>query len=215
MEVSKGNKRKKKKANQIPVGIGLLIIIIILGYLIKNLGTKHPMSWLLGILLGFTLRNSRFCFAASLRDPVLTGGTSLSKAVIITIALATIGFAAIQYGAYIEGTSIPGNISPSGVHIAIGAFMFGIGMVIAGGCASGTLMRVGEGFMMQWLSLIFFIIGSLWGAKHFGFWENTFMNRGKEVFLPDVLGWFPALILQFGLLLSLYILADRFGNKNN
>lgn len=215
MEVSKGDKRKKKKVNQIPFGIGLLIIIIILGYVIKNLGTKHPMSWLLGILIGFTLRNSRFCFTASLRDPVLTGGTSLSKAVILTIALATIGFAAIQYGAYLEGTSIPGNISPSGVHIAIGAFMFGIGMVVAGGCASGTLMRVGEGFMMQWLSLIFFIIGSLWGAKHFGFWENTFMSRGKEVFLPDVLGWFPALILQFGLLLSLYILADWFGNKNN
>lgn len=216
MEVTKGIKRKKKKkANQIPFGIVLLIIIIIIGYSIKNLGPKHPMSWMLGILLGFTLRNSRFCFTASLRDPVLTGGTNLSKAVIITIALATVGFAAIQYGAYLEGESIPGNISPPGIHVAVGAFIFGIGMVIAGGCASGTLMRVGEGFMMQWLSLIFFIVGSLWGAKHFGFWETTFMNRGKAVFLPEVLGWFPALVIQFGLLFGLYVLADWFVNRDN
>src|SRR5699024_6665623 len=98
---------------------------------------------------------------ASLRDPVLTGGTSLSKAVITTIAVATVGFAALQYGAYLKGDPIPGNINPAGIHVAVGAFMFGIGMVIAGGCASGTLMRVGEGFVMQWLSLVFFIIGSL------------------------------------------------------
>lgn len=214
MDAVKSNKRKKKKkTNQIPFGIVLLIIIIIVGYSISDLGPKHPMSWMLGILLGFTLRSARFCFTASLRDPVLTGGTNLSKAVIITIALATVGFSAIQYGAYLEGEVIPGNISPSGIHVALGAFMFGIGMVIAGGCASGTLMRVGEGFMMQWLSLIFFIIGSLWGSKDFGFWESTFMSRGKSVFLPDVLGWFPALVIQFGLLFGLYILADWFGNR--
>jgi len=34
--------------------------------------------------------------------------------------------------------------------------------------ALGTLMRVGEGFAMQWLSLFFFIVGSLVGAAHFG-----------------------------------------------
>lgn len=208
-------RKKKKKINQIPFGIALLVIVIIIGFSIKNLGPKHPMSWMFGIILGFTLRNSRFCFTASLRDPVLTGGTSLSKAVITTIAVATVGFAALQYGAYLKGDPIPGNINPAGIHVAVGAFMFGIGMVIAGGCASGTLMRVGEGFVMQWLSLVFFIIGSLWGAKDYGFWQTTFMDKGKALFLPDAIGWFPALVIQFGLLLGLYILADWFGNKSS
>lgn len=215
MNNTKVTRRKKKRVNQIPFGVALLVLIIIIGFSIKSLGPKHPMSWLLGILLGFTLRNSRFCFTASLRDPVLTGGTSLSKGVITTIAIATVGFAAIQYSAYIKGEPIPGNINPAGVHIAVGAFMFGIGMVIAGGCASGTLMRVGEGFMMQWLSLVFFIVGSLWGAKHYGFWQSTFMDNGKALFLPEAIGWFPALAIQFGLLFALYILADWFSNRNN
>ncbi|WDU83426.1 YeeE/YedE thiosulfate transporter family protein [Caloramator sp. Dgby_cultured_2] len=68
--------------------------------------------WILGVAAGFTLQRSRFCFTASMRDPVLTGGTSLTKAVIIAIATATVGFAAIQYGAVLKGAEkIPGNIS--------------------------------------------------------------------------------------------------------
>ena len=54
-------------------------------------------------------------------------------------------------------------VVPVSFATVIGAFIFGIGMVIAGGCASGTLMRVGEGFTMQILALFFFIVGSLWG----------------------------------------------------
>ena len=205
---------QKKGINQIPFGIALIIILIIIGYSISGNGPKHSMSWLIGILLGFTLQKTRFCFTASLRDPVLTGGTSLSKAVIITIAIATVGFSAIQYSTSLAGKPVPGNISPAGIHVAIGAFMFGIGMVIAGGCASGTLMRVGEGFFMQMLSLVFFIIGSIWGAKDYGFWERNFMERGKTLFFPDAIGWLPSLVLQFGLLLGLYILADWYGDKN-
>ncbi|MFX0550057.1 YeeE/YedE thiosulfate transporter family protein [Hathewaya histolytica] len=216
MESTKTVERKKiKRKNQMPYGIALIVIIFIIGYSLNGIGPKHTMSWMLGILLGFTLQKSRFCFTASLRDPLLTGGTSLSKAVITTISIASVGFAAIQYKAFLGGKAIPGNISPSGVHIAIGAFMFGIGMVIAGGCASGTLMRVGEGFTMQWLVLIFFVIGSLWGVKDLGFWKKMFINKDFAIFMPNVVGWIPALVVQFGLLFGLYILVDWFGNKSN
>ncbi len=205
---------KKKKVNQIPFGIALLIAIIGIGFFIANSAPKSALMWGFGVAAGFTLQRSRFCFTASLRDPVLTGGTSLTKAVVIAIATATVGFSAMQYSAATKGAAIPGNISPAGVHTAIGAIMFGIGMVIAGGCASGTLMRVGEGFLMQMLSLVFFIIGSLWGAKDFGWWSAKFMPK-SGVFLPQVLGWPLALLLQFGLLLGIYIFADWFGNKKS
>lgn len=213
MEKSRNARPVRKKSNQIPYAFALLVLVIVVGYLIGSLGPKHPLSWLIGILLGFVLRSSRFCFTAALRDPVLTGGTNLSKAAIVTVAFASVGFAAIQYAAFLKGEPIPGFISPAGIHVAIGSFMFGVGMVISGGCASGTLMRVGEGFMMQWLSLVFFVVGSLWGAKDFGFWQTNFMSKGVKVFLPDVVGWFPALVLQFGLLFGLYVLADWYGNR--
>ena len=94
----------------------------------------------------------------------------------------------------------------------VGAVLFGIGMVIAGGCASGTLMRVGEGFLMQVISLVFFIVGSLWGAKDFGWWSQNFIPE-KGIFLPELIGWIPAIFLQFALLLGIYILADWYGNR--
>lgn len=100
---------------------------------------------------------------------------------------------------------------PISLATIIGAFLFGIGMVIAGGCASGTLMRVGEGFWMQLISLSFFIIGSLWGAHDFGFfWKEFVINKGARVFLPDVFGWFGAVVVQLLIILLLYIAAIKY-----
>jgi uncharacterized protein len=211
-KISTDSKLKKKKVNQIPFGVGLLIAIIGVGFFIGNHQPRSALMWGLGVAGGFILQRSRFCFTASLRDPMLTGVTSLTKAVVIAIAIASVGFAAIQFVQSARGASIPGNIFPAGVHTAVGAILFGIGMVISGGCASGTLMRVGEGFTIQMLSLVFLIIGSLWGAKDFEWWSINFMPE-KGVFLPEVLGWPLALALQFSMLLGIFLLAEWFGNR--
>jgi len=162
---------RKKKKNQIPLGILAFLVIVAIGILLSlTVGERVALFWMLGNAFGFILQRARFCFTASLRDPYLTGSTSLTKAVLTAFAVTSIGFAAIKYGALVRGLPIPGQsyVVPVSFATAAGAFMFGIGMVIAGGCASGTLMRVGEGFGMQILSLFFFVVGSLLGAAHFG-----------------------------------------------
>jgi uncharacterized protein len=214
VKTSISRKPKKKKVNQIPFGVVLFIAIIGVGFFIANNAPKSALLWGFGVAAGFTLQRSRFCFTASLRDPVLTGSTSLTKAVVVAIAVATVGFAAMQYSAVTKGAAVPGLISPVGIHTVIGAVMFGIGAVIAGGCASGTLMRVGEGFTMQMISLVFFIAGSVWGAKDFGWWSDHVISK-KTVFLPNIFGWLPALFIQFGLLLAIYVAADWYGNKRS
>lgn len=150
-----------------------------------------------------------------MRDPALTGSTTVTRAVLIAFAITTIGFTAIKYGAFVKGLPIPGQsyIVPISLATAVGAFIFGIGMVIAGGCASGTLMRVGEGFGMQALSLLFFVLGSLWGAHDFGWWKLNFIVKGPKVFLPDVFGWAGALAIQLLVIAALYILADKWENR--
>ena len=91
--------------------------------------------------------------------------------------------------------------------------MFGVGMVIAGGCASGTLMRVGEGFAMQMLSLLFFVIGYLIGAGHMGWWTENFIATAPRIFHPDVFGWACAVVLQLVIIGLLYIAADLYEKK--
>lgn len=168
--------------------------------------------WFTGIAFGFILQKARFCFTASLRDPYLTGGTNLTKAVLTAFAVTSIGFWAIMYGAHQLEAPIPGLsfVAPIGVHTAVGAFIFGIGMVISGGCASGTLMRVGEGFQMQMLSILFFVVGSLLGAATFGWWQLNFIATAPRIHLPDVFGWFGALVVQLLIIALLWIAADKF-----
>ena len=209
---SRARSRKPKK-NQIIPGIFILILIIAAGIVLAAVKPMLGFFWITGNIFGFILQRARFCFTASLRDPYLTGSTTLTKAVLTAFAITSLGFIAIQYGAVSRGLPMPcqAYIVPISGATAIGAFMFGIGMVISGGCASGTCMRVGEGFHMQILSLFFFILGSLWGAHDFGWWKLNVILKGKAVYLPDVFGWTGAVVVQLLTIALLWIAADKWG----
>ena len=211
--INKSRRRSRKKSNQIPFAIGLIVLIAAVALYLYTLLPKAALMWIFGIALGFVLQKSRFCFTASMRDPSLTGSTSLTRAVLLAIGVATIGFAAIQYNSLEMGAGLIGDVAPWGLNTVAGAFMFGIGMVIAGGCASGTLMRVGEGFLLQILALVFFIVGSVWGAPDYGWWIQNFAQKG--VFLPNVFGWGFALVLQLGLLATAYFVARKYGKAKS
>jgi len=208
---------RKKKKNQIPFGIAVLVLTIVFGILLGTKNQNMPIFWITGLAFGYILQRSRFCFTASMRDPFLTGSTSLTRTVLTAFAITTIGFAAIKYGAFVKGLPIPGQsyVVPISFATAAGAFMFGVGMVIAGGCASGTLMRIGEGFTMQVISLFFFIAGSLWGAHDFGWWKLNVILKGKSVFLPDIFGWIGAVVIQLLIIALLWIAADKWENRKD
>ncbi len=207
---------KKKKKNQLPIGLGVFALMIVIGVLLAVFKSGMvAMFWLFGGCFGFILQKSRFCFTASLRDPCITGSTSLTKAVLIAFAITSIVFTAIKYSAFANGLPIPGQsyVMPISLATVVGGVMFGIGMVIAGGCASGTLMRVGEGFAMQVLSLAFFVIGSLWGAHDMGWWNLHFIAGAPKIFLPDVFGWLGAIVIQLLIIACLYVAADLWERK--
>jgi uncharacterized protein len=210
---SSRTRSRKPKKNQIIPGIFILLGVIVLGIVLAVIKPMLGFFWMTGNIFGFILQRSRFCFTASLRDPYLTGGTNLTKAVLTAFAITSIGFIAIQYGAVSKGLPMPGQayVVPISAATAIGAFIFGIGMVISGGCASGTCMRVGEGFQMQMLSLLFFVVGSLWGAHDFGWWKLNVILKGKAVYLPDVFGWTGAVVIQLLTIALLWIAADKWG----
>ena len=212
---SSRTRSRKKKKNQLPIGMALLVLIVAFGIYLGTRNEQLVLFWVTGLAFGCILQRARFCFTAAMRDPFLTGGTNLSKAVLLAFAITSIGFLAIKYGAHAQGLPIPGQayIAPVSLATAIGAFMFGIGMVISGGCASGTLMRVGEGFTMQLLSLFFFVVGSLWGAYDFGWWKLNVILKGKAVFLPDLFGWLGAIIIQLLIIALLWIAADKWANR--
>lgn len=207
--------KRKPKKNQIPIGVLMVAIIIAIGIYLGTQSGQLLLFWVTGIAFGVILQKGRFCFTASMRDPYLTGSTSITRSVLIAFAIATIGFAAIKYGYQSMGLPMPGMsyVAPISLATIFGAFIFGIGMVIAGGCASGTLMRVGEGFHMQLLSLLFFVIGSLWGAHDYGWWKLNVISKGKSIFLPDIFGWAGAIFIQLLIIGLLYVAAEKYEEK--
>lgn len=196
-----------KKLNQHLLALIGILVAVLGGIVLYRQRPLLSVIWFFGLGFGITLQKSRFCFAAAARDPLLTGSTSLARGVIIALATTSFGFAALQYSAQLKGASLPGYILPVSPAVAIGALMFGFGMVIAGACASGTLMRIGEGYVMQWLVLVGFLIGTLWGAHDFAWWNRTLIAGFPAVHLPTLLGWPVGLAVHFGLLLGLYVLA--------
>lgn len=201
--------KRKAKISQLPLAILLILILAGFTYYLYTLKPSIAVLLLFGLAFGYILQRSRFCFTAAFRDPWISGSTSLTRAVVLAIALATVGFTVIKYKAFLGDVDIPGNahaIGAIGLPLLLGGVVFGIGMVIAGGCASGTLMRVGEGFQMQIISLVFFVIGSLWGVHDKPFWDKLNVGMPK-IFLPDVFGWAGGFVIQMLLLLGVYLLA--------
>ena len=204
--------RKKPFKSQIPHALVLIALLIGLGFYLND--AKLVKYLIFGVVFGMILQRSRFCFTAAFRDPVITGSTSLTRAVFLAIAVGTIGFSALSLYSISTGGKPMGtdSVAPLSILTIIGGVMFGIGMVTAGGCASGTLMRVGEGFQLQWVALLCFMLGSVAGAWAMGFLEPL-GKANIKVYLPDHLGWAGALIFQFALIAIVYVLAIKWQKK--
>lgn len=204
--------RKKPFKSQIPHALVLIALLIGLGFYLND--AKLVKYLIFGVVFGMILQRSRFCFTAAFRDPVITGSTSLTRAVFLAIAVGTIGFSALSLYSISTGGKPMGtdSVAPLSILTVIGGVMFGIGMVTAGGCASGNLMRVGEGFQLQWVALLCFMLGSVAGAWAMGFLEPL-GKANIKVYLPDHLGWAGALIFQFALIAIVYVLAIKWQKK--
>lgn len=208
----------KEEKSQIPYGVILLLIALIVCIFLWKYHYRYAVSLGIGIIIGIILRYSRFCFVAAFRDPFITGSTRLFRGVILAMIVSTVGFAVIQSRyTHIKGANydlIPGAVSSVGIHVMIGAFIFGIGMVLAGGCASGVLMRIGEGHALHWIVLIGFIIGTLLGAKNYSFWYENFIKNAKTIYFSEYLDLKIVAILQVVVLAILYKLALWYENKH-
>ena len=110
-----------------------------------------------GLIFGFALQRGRFCMNSAFRDIILMKEYTLLKAVALAIVVQMIGFHLMATMGYIQ-------LYPKTLYwgaMIFGGFIFGIGMVLAAGCASGTTYRVGEGMMGSFVALLGLMIGGL------------------------------------------------------
>jgi hypothetical protein len=92
------------------------------------------------------------------------------RAQMLMLAITCVVFFPLLAQGTLFGQPLRGSVSPVGAGVAAGAFIFGLGMQLGGGCASGTLFSVGGGSTRMLITLFFFIIGSAIGTAHMGWW---------------------------------------------
>lgn len=114
------------------------------------------MNWLIltgiivGILLGFIMQRTRFCLAGGFRDMYVQKNNKMFYALLIAIAVQSIGLFTLSAFGVVK---VPHESYPL-IGTIIGSFIFGIGIVLAGGCATGTWYRAGEGLIGSWVALV-------------------------------------------------------------
>jgi uncharacterized membrane protein YedE/YeeE len=202
--------RPRADINPTPLGVSLLLILLGAWYLAQAVSPKQSALYVVGALLGVSLYHAAFGFTSAWRVFIADGRGAGLRAQMLMLAVGVALFFPALAAGTLFGNPVTGLVSPAGTSVIVGAFIFGIGMQLGGGCASGTLYTVGGGSTRMIVTLIFFIIGSLIGTAHMPFW--TSMPQLKPVSLVTTLGLAPALLLNwvvFGLIAAITVVVEK------
>jgi len=150
------------------------LAVLVLGTIALALifGPAQGALFLIGGALGMSLYHASFGFTSAWRVFIAEGRGRGLRVQMILLALAVILFFPVLSGGMLFGHEVKGSVSPAGTGVVVGAFMFGIGMQLGGGCASGTLFTAGGGNARMLVTLFFFIVGSLLGTMNFTWWTS-------------------------------------------
>ncbi len=195
--------------------LGLAAGILLLVAIIATTDWVQGTLYIIGVALGMTLLHARFGFTSAFRRLMSVGNVQGLQAHMLMLAVATTLFAIIlSTGFSFTGNTPAGYVSPVGISVLVGAFLFGIGMQLGSGCASGTLYSVGGGSSSMILTLLSFIVGSVIGAYHFTFWmEDTAALPPISLAESTGLGFFGGWAVQMVLFAGIYWITVQIAKK--
>lgn len=174
-----------------------------------SVDTQFSMFWVFGLAFGFVLQRSRFCFASAFRDVFLMGHARTMKGLLLGLAVASVGFGMVM-SRQVPLTSLgvyppSANVLPLGIHTGLGGLLFGVGMVLAGGCVSGSIYRMGEGYVGSWVAFAGVMGGLLVSAHTWNWWWDAHISAAPRLWLPHWIGHPGALVVTLLALAAVYV----------
>ena len=175
--------------------VGVLVIVLLLAapFVYTQVGHgPRGLFLLFGAVFGFIFQRSRLCLVRAFREPFMTGDGEHTRAAAIAIVVSMLGFAILKF------TDLKDKgewvFPAAGAGALLGGLIFGIGMVLAGGCGSGSIWRVGEGQMKLLAAVVTFALGA--SLTRLALTQAGLTQKlGAAVFLPAWLGWAGAIFL--------------------
>jgi uncharacterized membrane protein YedE/YeeE len=167
--------------------------------------SEHPyiiigiISLVLGLGAGFVMHRSDFCLAGMFRDVFLFRQTTMIKSFVLLVVSSIVLFEAARQTGLLRTYPFP-LLYPATAANLIGGFLFGIGMVLAGGCVVGTLYKMGAGSVLSFAAFLGLLFGSGLYAEFHPAWsafaKKTVLFPGK-ITMAQILGinpLFPVLV---------------------
>jgi len=205
---------KEKKIDFFTLSFGLVSSIFLVYFLKEIINFQHSLIFVIGLLLGFTLYHASFGFTGGWRNFIEKSDSSALRAQFLMLAFAILLFSGfINSKSIFYENAIIGSLAPTNVSVIIGSFIFGFAMQLAGGCGSGTLFTLGGGNIKMFITLIFFIIGSLLGTYNFTFYLD--LPSLGNISLLEKFGIIKAIIIQLIFISFLYMWCSLVDVKRN
>ncbi|HEY8611416.1 MAG TPA: YeeE/YedE family protein [Roseomonas sp.] len=193
----------------VAMGAGLLLLagMALLGQVVSG---RQAALYLLGGVLGLVLYHAAFGFTSAWRVFIADRRGEGLRAQMVMLAIAVLLFFPVLSAGTLFGQPVQGLVAPVGVSVIFGAFIFGIGMQLGGGCASGTLYTAGGGSVRMVLTLLAFVAGSALGAAHLHWWAA--LPHLPPISLVNTWGAVPALAVNlviFALIAAVTVVLER------
>ena len=186
------------------IGIALFIAAIVAAWAYaREAYTRVGGLLLCGIAFGVIIQRTRFCFVRAFRDPFMTGEGELARAVSASLIISILGFTALKWTGlrgtevYVTQTFWFGSL--------VGGIVFGFGMLLAGGCGSGSVWRAGEGQVKLILAVICFALSTSLFKALIKSSPGLAALIGRSFFLPDWLSYKWTLLVLI-LVFAIYFL---------
>jgi uncharacterized membrane protein YedE/YeeE len=195
------------------VWVSVLIFLVGFIYIDRAVSFNNAVLFLVAGVLGMALYHAHFGFTSSFRHLIVSGRGIGIRAQMITFALANVLFLPVLLSGHILGHAVKASVYPVGLSVLAGSILFGIGMQLGDGCASGTLYHTGGGDVRGILTLIGFVTGSVIGSAHYAWWMQT-PNLGPVSFV-QTLGPAGGLVVSFALMALVFAIVWGVEKRRN
>ena len=155
-----------------------------------SLFLMYVVGFALGIAAGFFMHRSDYCVAGMFRDVFLFRNTFMLRALFLQVVVTMALFEVARLAGLLPLFPFPLLGFPSLSNI-MGGFLFGIGMVMAGGCVVGTLYKMGAGSAVSGAAFVGLLLGSAIYAEIHPIWASvmkatSFFKNAKSI--PQLTG---------------------------
>lgn len=182
--------------------------LFFLGLILLAYGLSFAAYTQAGLLLmiaagiGLVIQRCRFCFVRAFRDPFMTGESVATKAVAVSTMIALLGILLLKWTGSLPEESYVYHHWIGGL---VGGVIFGFGMLLTGGCGSGSVWRAGEGQVKLIIAVLAFAMSNSLFRAHV--WKAAVAKAwGTPFYLPDLSGYFWAIVITFAILCAWWAL---------